>query len=160
MNETNELINSDLIDLYYSSAVKGIKDEWLVNLDEGWYNHITNLPEKERVVYHIAILDEEISNGGFNQYFVNGYGQFARDTILSLKLIKANKTALILEKAFQFVNQENLEDDVFRSKLLLGDIDGLYDDESLDDSLNELDEEYSEYQDNLGSLLVDYLRNK
>lgn len=156
----SKMTNIDLIDLYYSSAVEGIRDEWLTNVDDRWYNHINSLPKKEKVAYHIAILDEEVSNGGFNQYFVNGYGQFAKDTITSLKLIKANRSASILEKVFHCVNQENLADSVFRMKLLSGKIDRLYDDEDLKESLNKLDSEYSEYTDNLGNLLGDYLRDE
>jgi hypothetical protein len=156
--EDNELDNN-LVDFYYSNAVKGINEEWLINIDENWYNYIFYLSEKEKVTYHIAILDEEVANGGFNQYFVNGYGQFAKDTIYSLKLIEANKTALILEKAYELVNKEKLRDDIFRNKLLLGKIKELYEyDNNLNNSLSELDDEYSEYEDNIANLLVKYLK--
>lgn len=158
MNQIDEITDSDIIDFYYSNAVKGIKEEWLVNLDEKWYNHINSLPEKEKVTYHIIILDEEVNNGGFNQYFINGYGQFVKDTVISLKLIKANKTALIIENAFKAINKENLDDNVFRSELLNGKINRLYEDENLDDFLNIMDEKYSKYEDNLGKLLGDFLR--
>ena len=131
----------------------------MINLDEKWYNHITALPEKEKTVYHVAILDEEVDNGGFNQYFINGYGQFAMDTIISLNLIHANKTALILAKALHLVNQENIDNHIFRRELLLGNIERLYVDEELDDALVVLDEEYSLYRDNLGTLLGNYLRS-
>lgn len=158
MKEIDEILNSGLIDLYYTSAVKDLKEEWLVRPYEKWYSHIFNLPEKEKVTYHISLLDEEVGGGGFNQYFVSGYGQFAKDTIDSLNLIKANKSALILEKALKYVNFNNLEDDIFRKKILFGEIDELYNDENLDDALSELDNEYSEYEDNIAVLLHNYLK--
>lgn len=158
MKEIDEILNSGLIDLYYNSAVKDIQEEWLVKPYEKWYSHISNLPEKEKVTYHISLLDEELGNGGFNQYFVSGYGQFAKDTINSLNLIKANKSAKILEKALKYVNFNNLEDDVFRKKILFGEIDELYEDENLDNILSELDDEYCEYEDNIAVLLHNYLK--
>lgn len=159
-NTLDETSDDNLVDFYYSNATKGINEEWLINPDENWYNYISYLPEKEKVTYHIAILDEEVANGGFNQYFINGYGQFAKDTICSLKLIKADLSALILEKAYESVNKEKLNDKVFRDKLLLGKIKELYEyDNDLNNSLSELDDEYNEYKDNIAALLVDYLKN-
>ena len=157
MSEIDDVLNSGLIDLYYSSAVSGIKEEWLKNLDEKWYQYISNLSDKEKVTYHVALLDEEVAHGGFNQYFASGFGQFAKDTINSLKLINANKSALILEKAYEYVNKRNLDDAVFRKKLLLNEIEELYNDEDLDDALIELDNEYSDYEDNIAVLLNTYL---
>lgn len=93
-----KISDSDLIDFVYESAVKGLKDEWLESGSSKWYEYIINLPEKEKVIYTVAILDMKINNGGFNQYFVNGYGQFARETIKSLELINANKTAKFYQK--------------------------------------------------------------
>lgn len=159
MKEMNDTSDENLVDFYYSNAVKGIKEEWLANLNENWYNYISSLPEKEKVTYHIAILDEEVANGGFNQYFINGYGQFAKDTISSLKSIKANKSALILEKAYELINKEKLNDKTFRHKLLSNNIEELYDyANDLNNSLNKLDDQYSEYEDNIAVLLVDYLK--
>lgn len=97
MNKVDKkMSDSALIDLVYESAVKGLKDEWLESKSSKWYDYIVNLPENEKVVYTIAVLDMQINNGGFNQYFVNGYGQFARETIKSLELINAQKTGEIL----------------------------------------------------------------
>nr|WP_294922358.1 DUF4375 domain-containing protein [uncultured Flavobacterium sp.] len=159
MSEIDDTLDENLVDFYYSNAVEGIKEEWLINIDENWYNYIYYLPEKEKVTYHIAILDEEVANGGFNQYFINGYGQFAKDTIGSLQLIKANKSALLLEKAYNFVNKEKVSDNIFRVELLSGKITGLYEfDNELNNFLSELDDEYCEYEDNIAALLVNYLK--
>ena len=99
MNDMERISNSDLIDRIYSNAVEDLKEEWFKTNSTEWYNHIINLPEKEKVVYTIAVLDMEINNGGFNQYFINGYGQFAKETIESLKTISAFKASEILTKA-------------------------------------------------------------
>lgn len=158
MIDDKYISNSDLIDFIYTSAVENLKEEWLETSSPEWYNHIISLPEKERVVYTISVLDMEVNNGGFNQYFVNGYGQFARETIKSLELISACKTAEILTKALDNV-QNGLDDDDFRKELLEGKINDLYDSDKLDDYLMSLDNEYYEYEDDLGKLLGNYLRD-
>jgi len=158
MSDIKYISDSDLIDFAYSSAVENLKEEWLETNSSEWYNHIISLPEKERVVYTISILDMEVNNGGFNQYFVNGYGQFARETIKGLELISACKTAEILAKALDRV-QNGLADDDFRKKLLEGKIKDLYDSDKLDDYLMSLNEEYYEYEEDIGKLLGNYLRD-
>lgn len=159
MSEIEEGFEENLVDFYYSNAVQGIREEWLINIDENWFNYINNLPEKEKVTYHVAILDEEVANGGFNQYFINGYGQFAKDTVNSLKLIKADKSSSLVQKAYDIVNSKNMADNIFRSKLLSGKIKELYEyDSVVNNFLNELDDEYYEYEDNIAILLVNYLK--
>lgn len=158
MNEGQKIMSdSDLIDFFYISAVKNIKDEWFESLSSKWYEYIINLPEKEQVAYTVVVLNQQVNNGGLNQYFVNGYGQFAKETIKYLNLINATKTAEILTNALSRV-QNGLKDDVFRKKLLDGKIDSLYDDENLDDYLASLDDKYYENIDDIGSLLANYLR--
>lgn len=57
------------------------------------------LTEKERIVLHMHLLDAEVSNGGFNQYFSNYSGDYALDTVESLRLIGAIKTLALLIQA-------------------------------------------------------------
>src|SRR5687767_5733267 len=57
------------------------------------------LTEPQKNFYLNQNLEREINNGGFNQYFINSSGDFAHETVKSLKLISANHTADILQKA-------------------------------------------------------------
>ena len=151
--------DSEIIDFYYTAATIGIKESWFHIIEnDNWYNYIINLPDKERVTYLVVILDEEVNNGGFNQYFINGYGQFANPTVNALELIKAEKIAKLLKLAIKKVNTLNYEDVIFRQKLLRGEIDALYEDDYLDDYLDSLDDKYTKYLDNIGELLSSYLR--
>jgi hypothetical protein len=75
--------------LFYNEAVKGLTTEMLtkpITLD--WYKHIRSLPTSLRTVYCIVVLETQVNNGGFDQYFSNLYGQFAFDTILMLRNIE------------------------------------------------------------------------
>ena len=154
----NQLSDNDIIDFFYENAVRNFQEEWFKVTSTKWYDYVIDLPEKEKITYMIGILDEEVSNGEFNQYFVNGYGQFAKDTILALNKIKAKNTEKLLENALDSVNKNNLDDQNFRKELLLGNIDDLYDNDTLDDYLHSLSKSYFEDDDNLGILLANYIR--
>lgn len=60
---------------------------------------LENLSGPQQIFYFNQNLEMEINNGGFNQYFFNSYGDFAHETVLSLKAINANKMAGILQLA-------------------------------------------------------------
>jgi len=69
MNKIYSNSDNDLIKTYFKKAVKDFKDEWFVNSKkDAWYKNVIKLPIKEKITYLIAVLDEEVMNGGFNQY--------------------------------------------------------------------------------------------
>ncbi|WBV60635.1 DUF4375 domain-containing protein [Chryseobacterium camelliae] len=76
----------------YEKAVSELNEELLKNCDN-WYNYVLNLPKDQQVVYTVVLLNWQVENGGFHQYFFNSYGQFAYLTIKNLKLIGANERA-------------------------------------------------------------------
>lgn len=90
--------NQEITDKYYKEAVKDLNDVVLQDKDL-WYSYILHLPIHLQVTYTIIVFHQQVFNGGFHQYFFNSYGQFAYLTVDHLKLIKAFKTAEILEKA-------------------------------------------------------------
>lgn len=70
-----------------------------------WGDTLDRLTEPQKSFYFNQNLEREINNGGFNQYFYNSSGDFAHETIASLRTIGANKTADILQQAIdQFPN--------------------------------------------------------
>ena len=151
--------DEDVINLYYEKAVSGFKKSWFnFSHNEKWYKYITELPEKENTAYLVCLLDDQVYNGGFNQYFINGYGQFIKESIVAFKRIKAFKMVELIEKAFLAVNFNNDDYKLFRKKIIEGKIDELYNDtNSLNDYLEKLDDEYWEYPENIGNLLSEYL---
>jgi hypothetical protein len=145
------------IEELYKRAVEGIKDEWFNPKSDEWFNHIVSLPTQLQVVYLVSILDTQVNNGGFSQYFINGYGQFSKETIWALGKIKAAKFAELLQIAFDEVNSEKLELSVFRKKLLLGEIDELYQSNALIEKLDTLTEKYYVNTEDLELLLLKYI---
>lgn len=151
--------DSEIIGHYYAKSVSGMAEPLRRKNSGDWYNYVIDLPEKERVTYLIIVLDTQVFNGGFNQYFVNRFGQFAKETVIALQAVNANNMADILQLAYEEVNSPGYDDHTFRQKILLGEIDALYEDDGdLDNYLYHLDDKYWEYPDNLGLLLANYLR--
>jgi len=144
-----------IIDEFYQESVKGLNGQILRDKDK-WYEYILGLPLSLQVTYTISVLDRQVLNGGFDQYFVNGYGQFAYITIDFLKMIKAFKTADMLEQALKKINYRNLTPDIFRKEAVYADSDNVI------EFLNGLDKEYYDLfkhpsTEDIHKLLTDFL---
>ncbi|UCA61439.1 DMP19 family protein [Chryseobacterium rhizoplanae] len=151
----------NIIDKTYSEAVKGLDEEILKNCD-AWYNYVLNLPKAQQVVYTVALLNWQVENGGFHQYFFNSYGQFAYLTIKNLKLIGAPQRAELLDVATHLVNEEYLIEDTFRHLIFNRELSKITDfDEILFNKLNDLDDKYYNMEDeNILDFLEDYLNKQ
>src|SRR5690554_5542065 len=98
-------------------------------------------------------LDREINNGGFNQYFINSSGDNSHETILSLKSIGADKTATILQKAIEQFPDKAVPKDRDERIEVVEQIE-----EIADEIWSELDEKFYEYEDDLNSLNIEYIK--
>ena len=58
----------------------------------------SSLAPAERVFYNVYLLDLEVYNGGFLQYFGNTEGEHAGDLVGSLAAIGADETAARVER--------------------------------------------------------------
>lgn len=148
---------SELVNKVYLEAVRGIEEDWLANPNSRWYDYIVNLPIRLQVVYMIVVFHNQVFNGGFHQYFVNGYGQFVGQTIKYLKEINASEKAGLLEKALAIVNYKNLDMDIFRHVLLNRQLDKLFVTDELFNALEELDDNYYDSKEEIEELLNSYL---
>jgi hypothetical protein len=57
------------------------------------------LSPREAVGVGVWLLDAEVNNGGFHQYYANSRGRLATQTVGALELIAANETASMLVAA-------------------------------------------------------------
>ncbi|MGM5629629.1 DUF4375 domain-containing protein [Apibacter raozihei] len=150
-----------IIDRYYNLSVQGSKEDWFSGeISIKWYEYIFELSLKLRITYLVTILHNQVFNGGFDQYFINGYGQFSLLTIRALLDIEAYEKAFIVQKAYDSVNEDKLDDQFFRNKLLKKQIKGLFDDDKLIDELDLLSDEYYETENKVKilDLLTKYLK--
>lgn len=133
----------EVIQANYNAAVKDIQEIWLETNTDNWYNHIVSLPVKQKYSYMVVILYHQVCNGGFDQYFVNTYGQFAPETIDALNEIGAKQFAKLLKAAYEWINETGDDTKAFRAGLRVGDNKLLYsDDPGLEATMNGLDDEF------------------
>ena len=67
---------------------------------------LAELPTGFSVVYHLYVLDGEIGNGGFNQYFFNGLDKDAKQQLEAIQLIEAIEHQKVFQKAFKIREEE------------------------------------------------------
>jgi Domain of unknown function (DUF4375) len=150
--------NSEIILQKYSEAVSGLTEDCFREVSSKWYDYVINLPFTLRITYLVVVFHSQVINGGFHQYFVSGYGQFAKETIDALIEIGAVEKSKLLYAALTLVNKDNNSDVDFRKKLLTGDIQQLFVGDELFDPLDELDTQYySNEIENIEYLLGSYL---
>jgi len=149
-----ELIESVQIEVY-----KHLKLEWLSSQSTEWYDYIVSLPERFQITYLVVIYHNQVFNGGHDQWFINHYGQFASETIRSLKLIGADRKADLLKEAFTLVNHKNDPDKIFRSKVLANHPELMRALDFVSLRLNEIDSAYyaTENDEDIQTLLGSYL---
>ncbi|SHF10593.1 DMP19 family protein [Chryseobacterium vrystaatense] len=150
--------NQQLIEKTYLESTSGIKEEWFASEVPHWYSYVINLPTHLKVTYLLVILENQVLNGGFHQYFANGYGQFSKETVSALIEIGAFKKSNVLDKALNIVQGEIIVDEEFRSELLNRTLKRFFDDDDLYDSLEKLDDNYYDVEEeDISKLLGEYL---
>lgn len=112
-----------------------------------------NLTETEKIFYCVHWLESEVNNGGFNQYFFNSAGDYARETVNALIEIGAGYTAELLKQSFTVFEEKVPFSDRYKRQEQLFIIG-----EENENFLNELDEKFYAYTDQISSLLVDYIK--
>ena len=112
-------------------------------------DHIENLNEHERVFFVTQVLAQEVNNGGFSQFFYNSSGDFSNELVEAFTRIGAYKTADICQQALSVfpgpvpVDRDEREE--------------LFDHLDCDPFLDECDDAFYEYVDDLEGLNYAYI---
>ena len=69
---------------------------------------VTGLPKAIQAVYATALLDNDVNNGGFNQFFWNSSGEFALLALEGLELFGATDHAAVVRKAIATYEAERV----------------------------------------------------
>ena len=108
--------------------------------------------DREEVARLIELLEGEINNGGFHQFFYNSTGDETAAMIRALKKIGALKTAdIVTRAAAKFPRGMPPKDRFKRQDLLLGKVDPEI------TVFEKLDREFYAYPDDLQGLLEKYM---
>lgn len=137
-------------------------NDFVVAMTEHLYNKtqygddMSVLSEAERIFYITQILEMEVNNGGFSQFFYNSSGEFSNELVKAFTAIGANATAAICQKAVAAFGRDIPVDRDEREEML----DEL-ESEELDHILGECDDAFFEYEDNLNELNYNFaIKNK
>lgn len=114
---------------------------------------IDRLNENERVIYLCFTFEGEINNGGFDQFFYNSAGDYTEETIDSLLKIGATKTAEFLKTATTVFPNNLVPQNREERQALLEEINN----DETEKLLNELDNSFYAYEDDLLELEYDYV---
>ena len=143
----NKLINSDDIN---SSITK--MDDYISNLCESG-NNLDSLSDPQKIFYYVKSFEREINKGGFRQFYYNSSGAFAHETIYSLKIIGAYKTANIVMRANdQFPGRAVPKDRSERQRIV---------EQILDTSIEvwkELEQGFLAYEEDLNVFNLEFVR--
>jgi hypothetical protein len=104
----------------------------------------------DEVVDLIDMLEGEVNNGGFHQFFYNSAGDKTFETIQALEIVGAFKMAEIVKRAAQIFPSGMLPKDRFKRQAILLK---LY---PKAEAFRDLDEEFYDYPDKLADLVAKY----
>ena len=118
-----------------------------------WGDNLDRLTEPQKNFFFNQNLEREINNGGFNQYFYNSSGNYANETLTSLRAIGANKTADILRHAIDQFPSSTAPKDRQERQDVLEKIEG-----RANEVWEQLDQKFFAYEDDLNELNLQYVR--
>lgn len=128
--------------------------EIVFDADDAVTEHIDRLSTEARLVYLVWCLDGEIHNGGFDQFFYNSLGNYSLELLDHLETVGAVKSRELLSRAIAlFPGATPATDRETRFEQLKN-----LDSPEFQAFLSDLDEQFWEYQDNLGSRVEAFVR--
>lgn len=146
----NEIPDDELEQAIFDNIYESIKNDF-----DNEFENINKLSNGQQAFWSTWVLEGEVNNGGFNQFYFNSSGQFFKMAEIGFKTIGAEKYAKLTTRANK-IYAEN--------KKRLGE----YDDgtmESFSESyknnpLNKLDDEFYDLADkeNISELRIKYIR--
>ena len=119
------------------------------------YETVMAWNKARQAIWEIWLLETEVNNGGYNQFYYNSSGQFYKLLPEALKLVGANKFADLTTRANQIFEKENPKITQHQDGTLEG-FSKSYD----DNPLNKFDDEfYALYKiENLQQIQIEYIR--
>jgi Domain of unknown function (DUF4375) len=119
------------------------------------YQTVMNWNKPRQAIYMIWLLEAEVNNGGYNQFYFNSSGQFYKHLPDALNLVGADKFAELTKKANNIYDKETAK----ITKDQDGTIEG-FSKSYEDNPLNKFDDEFYELYktENLQQIQVDFIR--
>jgi hypothetical protein len=114
---------------------------------------IEKLNDHQKFFIYNQIVEREVNNGGFNQFYYNSSGDYANEVLESLKSIGDEKTVQIIQEANERFPDKNVPKDREERQEIL---------EKIEDEVNgtweNLDQRFCEYEEDLNALNMAYIK--
>jgi hypothetical protein len=124
-------------------------------IDYPW-ERLNDLDSIERIIKLSSVLDAEVNNGGFDQFFINSSGDYTDEIHDAVKEIGAERKGLLLERAISlWPNSRVPKDRDTRIRWITEEAGS-----SVGETWESLDREYYALNEDLESLSRDYLLKK
>ncbi|WP_431257836.1 DMP19 family protein [Roseateles chitinivorans] len=108
-------------------------------------------------IFHLSfILEAEVANGGFHQFFWNIPGQYLRQVPAALQALGANEAAVMFEQAWQVADQDSPRLAPFKADGSLQAFSASY----RDSPLNAFDDPFMALAARFPALRVEYLKQR
>ena len=117
------------------------------------YKNICNLSEVNKTFVYIDILEAQVNNGGFDQFFFNSSGDYTYEILKVYENISAFKTAKIIFEAIQLFPELPVSKDTAKRRKQLENLN-----ENRWGKWDHLDDKFYEYEEDIVKLLADYLK--
>ena len=134
--------NSILIRLSESDKIKYASEEF----------DFASQSNAQKVFSTVWLLEAEVNNGGFSQYFLNSSAETAPFVVDALRTIGASKTAEICKRAIETAFPAGLPATIHAIRSAAAGFS-----DAIIDKLEPLDQEFFEYPNNLTDLLYNYV---
>ena len=115
---------------------------------------IEGLPGGARAFYLTWIVEGQVNNGGFNQYYFNTEGQFASEAVAAFEYFGASEHAALMREANAVRAEEAAEMAKFKKKGTLEAFSDSYE----ETKLGPLDDRFYKLKENLSQLRIARIR--
>lgn len=107
----------------------------------------------EKNILFIEMLESQVNNGGFDQYFFNSSGEYAHETLSALEEIMAPQMAKILNSAINVFPTLPIPKDTELRRDQMKEIP-----DSVSETWDKLDDKFYEYPEDLAELVIEYVK--
>lgn len=114
---------------------------------------LQNITDAEKTFIYVDILEGEVNNGGFDQFFFNSSGEYAHEALEAYERIGAYKTADLIYRAIRLFPVLPIPKDTETRREIMRELD-----DSISRKWNKLDDEFYEYEDNVAVLMIEFIK--
>lgn len=169
--ETEDILNESIEEFKNRPIYKKLTEQIIINTSDDEllqvvfdnlssdygndFETVISWNNSKKAIYIIWVLESEVNNGGYNQFYFNSSGQFYKYLPDALKLVGANKFSDLMKQANEVFEKDNPKITQHQD----GTIEG-FSKSYQDNPLNKFDDQFYELYktENLQQLQVNFIR--